>query len=92
MPRYQQPTSERNLDGYGAPHWYFSSGRHAQVAQPRSRPSLRRQRATTPFDLVVEGTALRVTDQAELQAVADRTQPRDGQQGCRRTVFRPRHR
>lgn len=124
MPRYQ-PTSERNLDGYGAPpvdwarvaevldstltqapetggprrhttwlttinpdgsphvmplgvgsvngSWYFSSGPGTRKSRNLARdPRCVVSVATHPFDLVVEGTAERVTDQAELQAVADR--------------------
>jgi nitroimidazol reductase NimA-like FMN-containing flavoprotein (pyridoxamine 5'-phosphate oxidase superfamily) len=123
MPR-NEPTSERNLDGYGAPPiewarvrdvldgeitqapetggpgrhtswlatinpdgsphvmplgvvrvdgtWYFSSGpgtrKSANITRdPRCVVSV----ATHPFDLVVEGTAERVVDAAELQAVAE---------------------
>lgn len=53
-------------------NWYFTSG-------PRTRKSRNLARdarcaasiATQQFDLVVEGTAHRVTDQAELSSVAD---------------------
>jgi nitroimidazol reductase NimA-like FMN-containing flavoprotein (pyridoxamine 5'-phosphate oxidase superfamily) len=124
MPRYQ-PTSERNLDGYGAPpipwarveevldstltqvpdtggpnrhtawltttnpdgsahvvplgvanvdgSWYFSSGPGTRKSRNLARdPRCVVSVATHPFDLVVEGTAERVTDRAELQAVVDR--------------------
>lgn len=124
MARYQ-PTSERNLDGYGAPpidwarvgevldstltqapdtggpnrhttwlttinpdgsphvmplgagnvngSWYFSSGPGTRKSRNLGRdPRCVVSVATHPFDLVVEGTAERVTDQAELQAVADK--------------------
>lgn len=123
MPRHQ-PTSEKNLDIYGAPpiewarvaevldvgltltpdtggpnryttwlttvnpdgsphvmplgvisldgSWYFTSGPGTRKSRnlehdPRCVVSV----ATHPFDLVVEGTAGRVTEPAELQAVAD---------------------
>ena len=124
MPRYQ-PTSERNLDGYGAPpidwtrvaealdsmltqapdtggpnrhttwlttinpdgsphvmplgvsnvngSWHFTSGPSTRKSRNLARdPRCVVSIATHPFDLIVEGTAERVTDPAELQAVADR--------------------
>jgi hypothetical protein len=123
MPRLQ-PTSERNLDGYGAPPidwarvgevldstltqgpdtggpnrhttwlttinpdgsphvmplgvgtvngtWYFTSGPGTRKSRNLARdPRCVVSVATHPFDLVLEGTAERVIDQAELQAVAD---------------------
>jgi Pyridoxamine 5'-phosphate oxidase len=123
MPRLQ-PTSERNLDGYGAPPidwarvgevldstltqgpdtggpnrhttwlttinpdgsphvmplgvgnvngtWYFTSGPGTRKSRNLARdPRCVVSVATHPFDLVVEGTAERVIDQVELQAVAD---------------------
>jgi hypothetical protein len=45
--------------------------RHAQVTQHHPRPPLCGHPATGDFDLVVEGTAERVIDPAELQTVAD---------------------
>jgi hypothetical protein len=119
-----EPTSQRNLDGYGTPPidwqrvrdtlagdvtqapgsggpdrhthwlttinpdgtphvtpvgviqrdgvWYFNSGPRTRksrnlAAKPRCVVSV----ATHPFDLVVEGSAQRVTDPAELQVVAE---------------------
>jgi hypothetical protein len=123
MPSYQ-PTSERNLDGYGAPpiewarvaevldstltqtpetggpnrhttwlttinpdgsphvmplgagnvngNWYFTSGPGTRKSRNLARdPRCVISVATEPFDLVFEGTAERVTDAAELQAMAD---------------------
>ena len=123
MPR-NEPTSERNLDGYGAPAvewarvqalldgeltqapdtagprrhtswlttsnpdgsphvrplgvigvdgtWYFSSGPGTRKSRNITRdPRCAISVATHPFDLVVEGTALRVSDTDELQKVAD---------------------
>jgi pyridoxamine 5'-phosphate oxidase-like protein len=123
MPRYQ-PTSQRNLDGYGAPpidwvrvgevldstltqapdtggpnrhtiwlttinpdgsphvmplgignvggSWYFTSGPGTRKSRNLARdPRCVVSVATHQFDLVVEGAAERVTEQDELQAVAD---------------------
>lgn len=53
-------------------NWYFTSG----LATRKSRNLARDPRcvfsvATRPFDLVIEGTALRVSDGEELQSVAE---------------------
>ena len=72
------------IDPDGSPHvtpvgfvkidgvWYFNSGPGTRksrniAADPRCVVSV----ATHPFDLVIEGSAARVTDAAELQAVAE---------------------
>jgi Pyridoxamine 5'-phosphate oxidase len=52
--------------------WYFNSGRGTRKSRniatdPRCVVSV----ATHPFDLVIEGSAVRVSDAAELQAVAN---------------------
>jgi hypothetical protein len=120
----REPTSERNLDGYGtpaiewarvrqvleapltqvpgtggperhtpwlstinpdgSPHvrplgvisidgtWYFNSGPGTRKSRNIARdPRCVVSIATHPFDLVVEGTAERVVDTAELRTVAD---------------------
>ena len=120
----REPTSERNLDGYGAPRiewarvravldgeltqapgtggpgrhtpwlttsnpdgsphvmpvgvisvagtWYFSSGPGTRKSRNIARdPRCVISVATHPFDLVVEGSAERVIDAAELQTVAE---------------------
>lgn len=119
-----EPTSERNLDGYGAPQiewarvrevldaettqapgtggpgrhthwlttinpdgsphvmplgvisiggsWYFNSGPGTRKSRNITRdPRCVISIATHPFDLVVEGTAERVTEAAELQRIAE---------------------
>ena len=61
------PVGIVQLDGV----WYFNSGPATRksrniAANPRSVLSV----ATHPFDLVIEGTAVRVTQDAELRSVA----------------------
>jgi pyridoxamine 5'-phosphate oxidase-like protein len=52
--------------------WYFSSGPGTRKSRNIARdPHCVLSVATHPFDLVVEGTAERVVDAAELQTVAD---------------------
>ena len=65
------PVGFAQLDGI----WYFTSGpgtRKAQniAADARCTVSV----ATHPFDLVIEGTAVRVTDAAELRSIASEYQ------------------
>jgi hypothetical protein len=62
------PLGVGNVNG----SWYFSSGPGTRKSRNLARdPRCVVSVATHPFDLVVEGTAERVADQAELQAVAD---------------------
>ena len=70
--RCAEPTSQRNLDGYGTPPgiWYFNSGPRTRksrnlAANPRCVVSV----ATQPFDLVVEGSAERVRDGVRVRHV-----------------------
>ena len=63
------PVGVIQIDGL----WYFTSGPGTRKSRnlavnPRCTVSV----ATHPFDLVVEGSAARVTDSAELRAVADK--------------------
>jgi hypothetical protein len=59
-------------------HWYFSSGLRTRKSRNLARdPRCVLSVATEPFDLVVEGSATRVTDAAELRSVAEAFQ-RDG--------------
>lgn len=52
--------------------WYFTSGGGTRKSKNLSRdPRCAVSVATHPFDLVVEGTAERVVDPAELQVAAD---------------------
>jgi hypothetical protein len=53
-------------------NWYFTSGPRTHKSRNLARdPRCVASIATHPFDLVVEGTAQRVTDAAELASVAD---------------------
>lgn len=52
--------------------WHFTSGPRTRKSRNIARdPRCTMSVATRPFDLVVEGTAERVTDAAELQTVAE---------------------
>jgi len=63
------PVGAISVDG----SWYFTSGPGTRKSRNLARdPRCVVSVATHPFDLVVEGTAERVTDQAALQAVADK--------------------
>ena len=62
------PVGAIQLDGF----WYFTSGPRTRksrnvAADPRCVVSV----ATHPFDLVIEGSAARITDADELRSVAD---------------------
>jgi pyridoxine/pyridoxamine 5'-phosphate oxidase len=63
---------------------YFNSGAGTRKAQNLARnPHCALTVATNEFDLVVEGDAVRVTDEAKLKRIADaRTVVKDGSRPC----------
>ena len=76
------PVGFVQLDGV----WYFTSGPGTRksrniAADPRCVVSV----ATQPFDLVIEGSAARVTDADELSSVADESSERVGRRRSRET-------
>ena len=74
----KEPLSERNLDGYDAPPIAWTALSTSTPVPARARRGISRTItaasftvATHPFDLVVEGEAVKVTDDAELRWIAD---------------------